>query len=168
VEFMLGTGVRIGEACAVRDAVLNLTAGTVQINATVVRVNGAGLQVQPRTKTGSERILHLPQHLVSMIKRRRLAGHPPGPSGVIFTSPTGLIRDPSNTQADLREALDRAGYPWVSSHVFRKTVASRLDDQGFGIRHIADQLGHSRPSTTMDYYWCVSKIVLVFAGTLDR
>jgi integrase len=71
---------------------------------------------------------------------------------VIFTSPTGLIRDPSNTQADLREALDRAGYRWVSSHVFRKTVASRLDDEGYGIRHIADQLGHSRPSTTMDYY----------------
>jgi integrase len=51
VEFMLGTGVRIGEACAVRDAVVDLTAGTVHINATVVRVGGAGLQIQPRTKT---------------------------------------------------------------------------------------------------------------------
>lgn len=70
----------------------------------------------------------------------------------MFTSPTGLLRDPSNTQADLRQALDRAGYPWVSSHTFRKTVASPLDDQGYAIRHIADQLGHSRPSTTMDYY----------------
>jgi integrase len=40
----------------------------------------------------------------------------------------------------------------VSSHLFRTTVASRLDDAGYGIRHIADQLGHSRPSTTMDYY----------------
>jgi integrase len=153
VEFMLGTGVRIGEACAVRESVLDLGASTAHINATVVRVNGAGLHIQPRTKTaGSERILHLPSHLVRMIKRRRLNGHLPGPAGVIFTSPTGLIRDPSNTQADLRQALDRAGYPWVSSHVFRKTVASRLDDHGYGIRHIADQLGHSRPSTTLDYY----------------
>jgi len=153
VEFMLGTGARIGEACAVREATLDLKAGTVHINATVVRVNGAGLQIQPRTKTaGSERILHLPRHVVWMLKRRSLTGHPPGPAGVIFTSPTGVIRDPSNTQADLRQALDGAGYPWVSSHVFRKTVASRLDDEGYGIRHIADQLGHSRPSTTMDYY----------------
>jgi integrase len=153
VEFMLGTGVRIGEACAIREAVLDLTAGTVHINATVVRVNGTGLEIQPRTKTaGSERILHLPRHLVRILKRRRLTGHPPGPAGVIFTSPTGLLRDPSNTQADLRQALDQAGYPWASSHVFRKTVASRLDDEGYGIRHIADQLGHSRPSTTMDYY----------------
>ena len=146
VEFMLGTGVRIGEACAIREATLDLKAGTVHINATGVRVNGSGLQIQPRTKTaGSERILHLPPHLVRMLKRRQLTDYPPGPAGVIFTSPTGLIRDPSNTQADLRQALDRAGYPWVSSHVFRKTVASRLDDQGYAIRHIADQLGHSRP-----------------------
>jgi integrase len=87
-----------------------------------------------------------------MLKRRRLTGHLLGLAGVIFTSPTGLLRDPSNTQADLRQALDRVGYPWARSHVFRKTVASRLDDEGYGIRHIADRLGHSRPSTTMDYY----------------
>ncbi|HEY3086666.1 MAG TPA: tyrosine-type recombinase/integrase [Jatrophihabitantaceae bacterium] len=152
VEFMLGTGVRIGEACAIREAVLDLKAGTVHINATVVRVDGVGLEIQPRTKTArSERILHLPPHLLRMLRRRPLNGHPPGPAGVNFTSP-GLIRDPSNTQADLRQALDRGGYPWVSSDVFRKTVASRLDDEGYGIRHIANQLGHSRPSTTMDYY----------------
>jgi integrase len=70
----------------------------------------------------------------------------------VFSSPTGQLRDPSNTQADLRAALNRIGYAWVTSHVFRKTVASRLDDAGFSIRHIADQLGHARPSTTLDHY----------------
>jgi integrase len=153
VEFMLGTGVRIGEAAAVREAVIDLDSRTVHINATVVRVNGTGLQIQPRTKTaGSERILRLPPHLIRMLKRRQANRCTLGPGGVIFASPAGLIRDPSNTQADLRQALDRIGYPWVSSHTFRKTVASCLDDQGYGIRHIADQLGHARPSTTLDYY----------------
>jgi integrase len=135
----------------------------------VVRVNRPGLQIQPRTKTaGSERILRLPPHLLTMIKHRLANGHAPGPGGVIFTSPTGLIRDPSNTQADLRDVLDRIGYPWVSSHVFRKTVASRLDDQGYGIRHIADQLGHSRPSTTMDYYLGRRAITAIdFTDALD-
>jgi integrase len=153
VEFMLGTGMRIGEAAAVRVAVLDLDAATVHVNATVVRVLGGGVQIQPRTKTaGSERILVIPPVLVAMIRRRTGNGHPPGPAGVILTSPAGLIRDPSNTQADLRKALDGSGYPWVTSHVFRRTVASRLDDAGFSIRHIADQLGHARPSTTLDYY----------------
>jgi integrase len=153
VEFMLGTGVCIGEACAVREAVLDFKAGTVHINATGrprQRRWAADPATGPRPDPSGSCTYR--NNSLSMIKRRRLAGHPPGSSGVIFTSPTGLIRDPSKTQADLREALDLAGYAWVSSHVFRKTVASRLDDQGCGIRHIADQLGHSRPSTTMDYY----------------
>ena len=153
VQFMLGTGVRIGEAAALRDAVLDEDAGTVHINATVVRVHGAGLQIQPRPKTfASERILAVPRPVLAMFAARRAQGRPRGPGGVVFSSPTGQLRDPSNTQADLRAALDRVGYRWVTSHVFRKTVASRLDDAGFSIRHIADQLGHARPSTTLDHY----------------
>jgi integrase len=153
VQFMLGTGVRIGEAAAVRHAVLDLAVGTVHINATVIRVPGAGLQIQPRTKTTpSQRVLALPLPVLDTLQHRRAHGAPTGPAGVVFPSPAGQLRDPSNTQADLRAALDRAGYPWVTSHTFRKTVASRLDDAGFSIRHIADQLGHARPSTTLDHY----------------
>jgi integrase len=153
VQFMLGTGVRIGEAAAVRDAVLDVDAGTVHINATVVRLPGAGLQVQPRPKTtASERILALPGPVLATLVARPRRGRPRGPAGVVFASPAGQLRDPSNTQADLRAALDRIGYSWVTSHIFRKTVASRLDDAGFSIRHIADQLGHARPSATLDHY----------------
>jgi integrase len=50
VQFMLGTGVRIGEAAAVRAAVLDLDAGTVLINAIVVRPPGGGLSIQPRRR----------------------------------------------------------------------------------------------------------------------
>jgi integrase len=116
VQFMLGTGLRIGEVAAVRDSVLDLHAATIEVNATVVRVDGIGVQIQPRTKTdGSHRILALPPSLVDLIERRLADGHRPGPAGVIFTSPFGLIRDPSNTQADLRQAMTRIGYPWVTS-----------------------------------------------------
>jgi integrase len=153
VQFMLGTSVRIGEAAAVRDAVLDLTVGTVHINATVIRVPGAGLQIQPRTKTtSSQRVLALPRPVLHTLRRRRVHGAPTGPAGVVFPSPAGQLRDPSNTQADLRAALDRAGYPWVTSHTFRKTVASRLDDAGFSIRHTSptnsDTPAPPPPSTT--------------------
>jgi len=153
VAFMLGTGMRIGEAAAVRAAVLDLDVGTVRINATVVRVPVAGLRIQPRTKTlASQRVLVLPTPLIDTIRRRHADGRRLGPCGVEFASPIGRLRDPSNTQADLRGALNRIGYPWVTSHTFRRTVASRLDDAGLSIRHIADQLGHARPSTTLDHY----------------
>jgi integrase len=45
-----------------------------------------------------------------------------------------------------------AGYEWVTSHTFRKTVATVLDDAGLSARQIADQLSHSRPSMTQDRY----------------
>jgi len=71
---------------------------------------------------------------------------------VIFPSPQGRLRDPNNTSGGLRQALDRAGHPWVTSHTFRRTVATRLDEAGLSARQIGDHLGHSRPSLTQDVY----------------
>ncbi len=39
---------------------------------------------------------------------------------------------------------------WVTSHTFRKTTATILDDAALSARLIADHLGHSRPSMTQD------------------
>lgn len=35
---------------------------------------------------------------------------------------------------------------WITSHSFRKTTATILDDAGQSARQIADRLGHARPS----------------------
>jgi integrase len=176
VEWMLGTGMRIGEACAMRASVLRAT--TAEVDATAVRVKGVGLVVQERPKSAAGwRVLALPQYLVAMLERRaaelrlharkvtflndrdeyRLEADP----GIAFPSPNGHLRDPSNTAGDLREARDAIGredeeqtgpYGWVTSHVFRKTVATRLDEAGLSARQIADQLGHAKPSMTQDDY----------------
>jgi integrase len=45
------------------------------------------------------------------------------------------------------DALD-----WITSHSFRKTTATILDDAAQSARQIADQLGHARPSLTQDVY----------------
>jgi integrase len=81
---------------------------------------------------------------------------------VVFSSPSGHVRDPRNTNRDLRQFLDTIDAPdgsdqphpfgWVTSHVFRKTVATRLDEAGMSARQIADVLGHAHPSMTQDVY----------------
>jgi len=73
-------------------------------------------------------------------------------TGVVFASPTGRLGNPHNTSSHLRQALDRAGFAWVTSHVFPKTVATRLDEAGLSARQIADHIGHNRPSLTQDVY----------------
>lgn len=70
----------------------------------------------------------------------------------MFPAPLGNLRDASNTAADLRDAFEATGFGWATSHVLRKTNASVLDAAGLSPREIADQLGHARPSITMDRY----------------
>jgi integrase len=71
----------------------------------------------------------------------------------VFPAPHGGLRDPSNTQADLREAFTTAGFEWVTSHVLRKTVATLMDQAGLSARAAADHFGHSKPSMTTDVYF---------------
>lgn len=40
-----------------------------------------------------------------------------------------------------------------TSHVYRKTVATLMDDAGLSARQAADQLGHSKISMTQDFYF---------------
>ena len=70
----------------------------------------------------------------------------------VFANSLGGFRDPKNTRRDVRHALDRADFSWVTSHNFRKTTATLLDQAGLSARVIADQLGHARPSMTQDVY----------------
>jgi integrase len=147
VEFMLGTGVRIGEACALRMPQLDLEGGTVEISATVTDF---GIEERPKTKAGW-RVIAVPPNVVKIL-RRRIRATKLRTDVAVFASPIGRVRDSSNTAADLRRALDDAGFPWVSSHTFRKTVATRLDDAGLSAPQIADHLGHAQPSMTQDIY----------------
>jgi len=66
----------------------------------------------------------------------------------VFPSSEGGLRDASNTLRVLREARGSEGFAWVTSHVFRKTAATVLDEEGLSARVIADQL----PSMTQDVY----------------
>jgi integrase len=52
--------------------------------------------------------------------------------------------------------------------VFRKTVATRLDEAGFTPRKLADQLGHANPSMTLDVYFGRQVVSAAAAGVLDR
>lgn len=153
VEFLLGTGLRIGEACAVRTLDVALETATLAVAGTVIRERLRGLVIQQFPKTeASRRVIALAPQTVLLLKRRLAAVPAEADSPVIFPSKQGRLRDPNNTSGDLRKALDRAGYPWVTSHTFRRTVATRLDDAGLSARQIADQLGHRRPSLTLDVY----------------
>ena len=204
VDWMLATGCRIGEALALRHGpngdgrpLLDLDANTWEVNATVVRVPGQGLIVQPRPKTAAGwRVVAVPDFAAVMVRDRSA-----GAGGIVFTAPKAkTVRDPSNASSDLRQLLDsfdceicagtgfqvepdgsfttgsrgqrlrcdQGPWSWVTSHVFRKTVATRLDEAGFTPRQVADQLGHANPSMTLDVYFGRHVVSAAAAQVLDR
>ena len=154
VEFMLGTGVRIGEACAVRRPAVDLDDAALTIAATVVRVPGRGLVIQefPKSVAG-RRTIGLPVYVVDLLRRRQDEGRIPVDLGLFFPSPSGRLRDPHNASGDLRKVLDRAGFDWVTSHVFRKTVATRLDEAGLSARQIATTWGTTGRASPRTSTW---------------
>lgn len=165
--FMLGTGCRIGEALALLMDDVTLDAvedtGTVHIRATMT---DRGRQETTKTRTG-DRVLPVPAHVVRMF-RRRLADPEIATDVCAFPTVKGHMWDTSNVAAHLRRAFNRAGYPWVSSHTFRKTVATRLDAAGFSARQAADQLGHAQVSMTTDVYYGRKMATPAIAEALDR
>lgn len=151
-DFMLATGLRIGEASAVMWEGIDLDAMTVTVCGTVVRVKGQGLLIKPPKSTAGDRNLELPSWAVEMLRARQQVAVP-NKWDVVFTAPAGGLRDPSNTQADLRVVFADAGFPWVTSHIYRKTVATMMDNGGLTARQAADQLGHAKVSMTQDRYF---------------
>ena len=65
----------------------------------------------------------------------------------------------------MREEL---GVPEVTTHSFRKTVATLIDDEGLSARIGADHLGHSKVSMTQDRYMTRGRVHAEVANLLDR
>ena len=125
VAFMVATGLRIGEACAITWSDVDVDAGTVTVSGTVLRVKSQGLVVSRPKSAAGERVLELPSWCVDLLRRREAS------SGPVFPAPRSRkLRDPSNTRRALREAFLEMGMPGVTSHAFRKTVATLMDEAG--------------------------------------
>lgn len=152
VDFMLATGCRIGEALAMRweDIDLQAERPTATLAATVIQVDGKGLERQPKRKGGKGRLTAtLPRFAVDMLLRRRVASTA---SPWVFPSDTGGLRSPNNWRRTWRGFKAEHGYPAdLVPHDFRKAVATHVDRE-HGARDAAKVLGHSSPVMTEAHY----------------
>lgn len=168
VIMLAATGLRRSELLALRWQDVDLDAKVLSVAGSVVRLKGRGLERQDTTKTGEDRSMALPQFAVDMLHRRKSGRQGPNSAGVIFPSSTGTLRDPDNFGKQWREVRDDLGLPDVSSHSFRKAVATLIDDNGLSSRVAADQLGHARVSMTTDTYMTRRQVHIEVAAALDK
>jgi integrase len=150
VRFLLGTGLRIGEAVGARWDDVDLERGTLSVQRTIVRVARVGLVARkPKTRAGV-RVLGLPGWLVDLLRARQASAR--SVEEPLFPDALGGYRDRNNVEAAFRAVRAGTAFEWVVPHTYRKTVATWMDAEGLSARTIADQLGHSRISMTQDVY----------------
>jgi integrase len=155
IVFVANTGVRIGEALALRWQDVNLDDATATI-----RRSGVG-STSTKTAAGVRTVPLLPD-VVAALKVRRSAQRADrlkmGPGwadreGLVFTTGTGSPIDAHNARRNLRSVLRKAGLPtdrpW---HTMRHSLATRLLNRGTPMPVVAAILGHASIRTTVDIY----------------
>lgn len=168
VTLFVGTGLRRSEVMALRWVDIDDDTNTAHIRGKVIRVNGVGLVRKEYTKTAAGmRTIPLPEFVMDMLKQRRDIPRP-NDFGVIFPSTTGTLRDPSNFGKQWRKVRGTFGLPEVTSHSFRKALATLIDDAALSARIGADHLGHRHVSMTQDRYFGRGRQHPEVAAVLDR
>ncbi|CAN5388200.1 site-specific integrase [soil metagenome] len=168
IALLVATGLRRSELLALRWVDFNETAKTITVAGKLVRAKGEGLTRIDETKSAAgKRTVALPAFAVDMLTARRNTDFY-GKQPMIFPSTTATWRDPNNFGKLWRDVRDELGVPEVTSHSFRKTLATMIDDAGMSARVGADQLGHARVSMTQDRYMTRGKVHTEVAALLDR
>lgn len=152
VLFLAATGVRIGEALAVKVSdLVDIPQAQVQIRRSVT-TNDEGRIVTgpPKTKSGA-RDIALPhwmrQSLNAHIDTYRL-----GPNDWLFPAPGGGLMDPRRFSGRFWRPACRTEEVEVTPHQLRHLHASMLIEAGRPITEIAARLGHANPQVTMQVY----------------
>lgn len=163
ITMFAATGVRIGELMGLRRAEdIDVGNRRVRVAGKVVRIIGRGLVREefPKSESG-EREMALPQFAIDMLLDR------PARGTMLFESSTGTLRDPDTVARQWRQVRAALDLEWVTSHTFRKTVATILDEEGLTARVAADQLGHAQVSMTSDVYFGRGRVHVEAADALD-
>jgi integrase len=151
VYFLAYTGLRFGEAVALKTKRLDLLRGRCEVVESATEV-GSALVWGP-TKTDERRTVRLPRLLCELLAAH-LTGRSRDPEALVFTAPMGgPLRERKFLHGQLKPAARRAGLPeGLRAHDLRHTAASLLIRGGASVKAVQRSLGHKSAVMTLDRY----------------
>jgi integrase len=135
---LVTTGLRLGEATAMRWSDLGLSKGTATIQRSVQRQKGVGMVfVEPKTH-GSRRTVQLPpgatvtlkEHRPLVLQQRLAAGASWNDLDLVFPALRVGPIDLARVNESLHTALHKANLPRLRVHDLRYTAATLLPEEG--------------------------------------
>ena len=164
-ELLVSTGLRRGEALALRWSDVDLTNHLARVRGTLSRVDGELVVTAPKSER-SNRTIPLSVPAASVLKavkvrqaaERLRAGSVWVDTGYVFTTETGEPCDPRNALRALKVAATATGLDdGIGLHTLRHSAASVMLSAGVPLKVVSDLLGHSGISVTADVYGHVSR-----------
>ena len=156
------TGMRRGEALALRWRDLDLERGALQVAATVTRVVGGERVGPPKTSRGRRRLILHPELVDALraFKTRQEAHYARfGNAGEewVFAKPDGTRLSGRTTQRHWQRALARTEVHPIRIHDLRHGVATTMLGAGVPLKIVSEYLGHGSIRTTADTYQHVTE-----------
>jgi integrase len=163
LQLIAGTGLRRGEALALRWQDVDLDSRLLHVRATLARTN-MGLNVTPPKTESALRQIALADSLVEVLKFHRITqdqekasgGNKYIDKGFLFATETGEPVDPRNLFRALVTASRKGGISGVGLHTLRHSAATTMLESGVPIHVVSRVLGHSGINITVDIYGHVS------------
>jgi integrase len=161
VALGIATGLRRGELLALRWSDVDETAGTLTVARALARSAAGGYAIAEPKSRRSHRTIALPVLARDALRRqaemqaqeREAAGSAwQDRDGLIFADPIGRLWHPESVTSAWRALVRRTGVGRLRLHDLRHTCATLSLSAGVPVRDVADMLGHSSPSITLDVY----------------
>jgi integrase len=159
VTLTIATGLRQGEALALRWSDIDLDAGSLTVRRALTRVGGEVRFDEPKTAR-SRRTVAVPMSVVGVLRQHRKiqaeeqlwAGSRWQEHGLVFTTSIGTPMVGGDVTKRFQALLAAAALPRLRFHDLRHGCASLLLAQGVHPRVVMEQLGHSTITLTMNVY----------------
>lgn len=153
----MATGLRRGELLGLRWQ--DVESSTIQVRQAYVKVGGKLILSTPKNQNAF-RSVALSSDVLEVLfhhrqrqeaERLNLGNLWPG-SDLVFTSEVGTPLKPDNLKRVRNALMDKAGVARVTLHNLRHLHASVAIEGGMDAKMLAERLGHSRASFTLDRY----------------
>jgi integrase len=142
------TGIRFGEAAALRPASIDLKRRRITVSRSATRVAGLGI-VETDTKNHTSRSVPVPQFLaeqLSVVVEGRRGDAP------VFESHNGGTLPLGEFRWAFDRAVEATGLAGMVPHGLRHTAASLAISSGANIKVVQRMLGHKTATLTLDLY----------------
>lgn len=146
--FLLGTGLRIGEALALTWNNINFEKQTLYVKQTLIRIgNKYELKEGAKTEHG-ERIVPFTQKIGNPLLEIKSKAK----SDLVFPSKKNGYENIRNIENRLKRICEYLELPAISPHALRHTFATRLIETGVNVKVISQLLGHADIKITLNIY----------------